>query len=92
MFILLLIFYSGIGCKCRNGWRVIQDVGNYRRNEEGSHGGSSGSSRERENDLKCEVSKHFKIFNCLGQPLICSANANLKYQIPVTTLITEMPN
>ena len=69
--------YSGIGCKCRNGWRVIQDVGNYRRNEEGSHGGSSGSSRERENDLKCEVSTHFKIFNFLKQPyIICSANAN----------------
>ena len=83
--------YSGIGCKCRNGWRVIQDVGNYRRNEEGSHGGSSGSSRERENDLKCEVSTHFKIFNFLKQPLICSANANSKHQ-SVTTLITEMPN
>ena len=83
--------YSGIGCKCRNGWRVIQDVGNYRRNEEGSHGGSSGSSRERENDLKCEVSTHFKIFNRLEKHIICSVNANSKHQL-VTTLITEMPN
>ena len=84
--------YSGIGCKCRNGWRVIQDVGNYRRNEEGSHGGSSGSSRERENDLKCEVSTHFKIFNFLKQPLYnLLSKCQFKHQ-SVTTLITEMPN
>ena len=51
----------GIGCQCGNSWKVIQDVGYYRRIEGGTHGGNSGSSGQKTNGLQCEV---YSIWSC----------------------------
>ena len=47
------IVVSGIGCRCATGWRVIQDVGYYRRSSGNNHGDTLG--RNGDNGLKCEV-------------------------------------
>ena len=44
---------TGIGCRCASGWRVIQDVGYYRRSSGGNHGDTLG--RNGDIGLKCEV-------------------------------------
>ena len=55
------IIFIGIGCQCIVGWRVIQDVGYYRRSGGRTHGDSL--DRNGDSGLKCEVNSFNLIFN-----------------------------
>ena len=55
------IIFIGIGCQCVVGWRVIQDVGYYRRSGGRAHGDSL--DRNGDSGLKCEVNSLNSIFN-----------------------------
>ena len=55
------INFIGIGCQCVEGWRVIQDVGYYRRSGGRIHGDSL--DRNGDSGLKCEVNSFNLIFN-----------------------------
>ena len=55
------INFIGIGCQCVEGWRVIQDVGYYRRSGGRAHGDSL--DRNGDSGLKCEVNSFNLTFN-----------------------------
>ena len=71
----------GIGCRCGNGWRVVQDVGYYHRNDGSTHGETSGSSRENDNGLKCEVHILLKIVDATILHTIITCRYRVLYKL-----------
>ena len=52
------LLLTGVGCRCRNGWRVIQDVGFYQRS---TPSGSSGPTGQADSGLECEVETYIPV-------------------------------
>jgi len=85
--------HNGIGCRCASGWRVIQDVGYYRRSSGGNHGDTLG--RNGDIGLKCEkcpnIANRETIVTrdgryCIGKPTV---NGSISDHCPSNNIEVE---